>query len=507
MSVGEGPSIHEEVERLTFAPENGGLSCTAEPPSSLAILPRPPGRDPLSSPPSGGLTVTLIGADGAGKSTVARALRVRSSRPVTYIYMGANPEAATHMLFTTRLWLAAKRRLGGKQHVSGPPDLNALRKRPKGLVSRMRGHVKSLIHLGIHGPEEVYRQSVAWWAHARGRLVVQDRHPLLDYYASDVLGLRGWRRVGDRIHGFLIRRVYRGPGRVLLLDAPAEVLFARKPEGTLASLKVRRDEYLALRGVIDDLHVIDVDRPVDDVIDHVGRLASARGGRAAEEDYVVPAPSETRTEERAAQLARATSMQTDSVLGLMATLKETGEPVWLDRGWGVDALLGFATRAHRDVDLVTVPGALEKLASALRSVGYEDGPHQPADQPLGRTADAGTDRRIELVHPDGLQVEIRETPEAVQAGFGALGKLAGVEVPCLDAERQLRWRVGRKLSKTDVQAIELLGEATEATVPHELRPMGRARVSYRARRLARSLVTLGDPDAATPRWVNRVRSR
>lgn len=451
----------------------------------------------MNTPSPGGLTVTLIGADGAGKSTVARALRARSARPVTYVYMGANPEAATHRLFTTRLWLLGKRVLGGKKHVSGPPDLDSLRKRPRSFLGRMPGHLKSLVHLGVNAPEEVYRQVISWWAERRGRLVVQDRHPLLDYYASDVQGLRGWRRVGDRIHGVLIRRVYRGPGRVLLLDAPAEVLFARKPEGTLRSLQARRDEYLALRGVIDDLHVVDVNRPIDAVLAHVGRLIDGPGA-TPEREYVLPAPSSLHVGDRLAQ-GRAGSVE--DVLELLGILGATEHPVWLDRGWGVDAILGFTTRAHRDVDLVTVPGALGALAEALTAAGYVE----PLDS---RQAPGFTDvRRIERISLSGLGVEIREASEALEQGFGVTGHLGGVGVPCVGARHQLDWRVGRKLTRNDVQAIELLHESTGTPVPHELRPLGRARVSYRARRLARSIVTLGEPDAATPGWINRLRQR
>ncbi|QDV05205.1 hypothetical protein Poly30_07010 [Planctomycetes bacterium Poly30] len=455
----------------------------------------------MSSPSSGGLTVTLIGADGAGKSTVARALRARSSRKVTYVYMGANPEAATHMLFTTRLWLLGKRVVGGRKHVSGPPDLDSLRKRPARAASRLRGHLKSLINLGVNGPEEVYRQCVSWWAETRGRLVVQDRHPLLDYYASDVLGLRGWRRVGDRIHGFLIRRVYRGPGRVLLLDAPAEVLFARKPEGTLRSLEARREEYLALREVIPDLHVIDVDRPIDAVLAHVGRLTGDQA-TAEEREYVLPSPSASRADERVAQLASGRNAEVQGVLDLLATLEETGHSVWLDRGWGVDAILGFTTREHRDVDLVTTPGSLGAMAAALTAAGYVEPQDFPRDSSPMTSAD-----RIERISPTGLRVEIRATSEALEDGFGATGSLGGAAVPCVDAARQLGWRVGRKLNRNDVQAIELLHESTGTPVPHELRPLGKARVSYRARRLARTIVTLGTPNAPTPRWINRLRQR
>ena len=32
-------------------------------------------------------------------------------------------------------------------------------------------------------------------------------------------------------------------------------------------------------------------------------------------------------------------------------LERAGIEVWVDGGWGIDALLGLETRAHRDLDL------------------------------------------------------------------------------------------------------------------------------------------------------------
>ena len=48
------------------------------------------------------VTVALIGADGAGKTSVARALERSRDLPIKYLYMGINTEASNHMLPTTR---------------------------------------------------------------------------------------------------------------------------------------------------------------------------------------------------------------------------------------------------------------------------------------------------------------------------------------------------------------------------------------------------------------------
>ena len=50
-----------------------------------------------------------------------------------------------------------------------------------------------------------------------------------------------------------------------MLDASAEVLFARKSEGTLEALRSRRQEYLDLYEQSDDAHLVDVSQPLEAV--------------------------------------------------------------------------------------------------------------------------------------------------------------------------------------------------------------------------------------------------
>ncbi|MGE0158870.1 MAG: dTMP kinase [Gemmatimonadales bacterium] len=191
-----------------------------------------------------GRIITLVGADGAGKSTHARRLAA-SVGPATYIYMGSNPSAATHSLPTTRLWTWAKRALGGRVDHSGPPTPGPARA-PRSRAVRALRHVKSLGVVLLRASEELYRLRLASRLASRGHLVILDRHPYLDYHQRRVRTDGGWMRWGDRLHALLLRHVYPKPAQLVLLDAPAEVLYARKPEGTLEALRARRQEYLDL---------------------------------------------------------------------------------------------------------------------------------------------------------------------------------------------------------------------------------------------------------------------
>jgi thymidylate kinase len=59
--------------------------------------------------------------------------------------------------------------------------------------------------------------------------------------------------------------LYPKPDFVIFLDAPSEVLFARKPERTIEILENKRQEYVRLREVMENYAVVDVSQPVDTV--------------------------------------------------------------------------------------------------------------------------------------------------------------------------------------------------------------------------------------------------
>jgi thymidylate kinase len=115
--------------------------------------------------------------------------------------------------------------------------------------------------------EEWLRQLVALGHSLRGRIVIFDRHFFLDYYHADVESRR--RGPAQRLHGWMLERVYPKPDLVIMLDAPAEVLHARKPEATVAWLERRRQQYLELAPVVPQFVVVDVDRPLDAAVSEV----------------------------------------------------------------------------------------------------------------------------------------------------------------------------------------------------------------------------------------------
>jgi thymidylate kinase len=218
-----------------------------------------------------GLTVALVGLDGAGKTSVAARLPKVLGRPTAYVYMGVNAESSNRLLPTTRFIEAIKRRRRGtdgpKRKAGSPP-------RAPGRRSPLRAPIRAtlgILRLANRIAEETYRQRIASRDRARGKVVILDRDFLFDFHAADIV-VRGPRPLARRLHGMYLQRFYPRPDLLLFLDAPADVLFARKGEGTIESLTRRRDDYHAALSLVPRHEVIDATKSLDEVTAEVAAI-------------------------------------------------------------------------------------------------------------------------------------------------------------------------------------------------------------------------------------------
>jgi lincosamide nucleotidyltransferase A/C/D/E len=151
-------------------------------------------------------------------------------------------------------------------------------------------------------------------------------------------------------------------------------------------------------------------------------------------------------------------MQLVEVFRVLDALQEAGVATWLEGGWGVDALVGWQTRPHRDLDL-DIDASDERLAlRVLARLGYEVETDWRPNRIELTAATGWVDVHPLLFAPDGharqaaLDGGYYEFPKA----YFVTGSLAGRPVGCFSVEAQLRFHAGYELRPIDEHDLSRL---------------------------------------------------
>jgi lincosamide nucleotidyltransferase A/C/D/E len=162
-------------------------------------------------------------------------------------------------------------------------------------------------------------------------------------------------------------------------------------------------------------------------------------------------------------------MDAPSVLSVIATLEQARVRVWLDGGWGVDALVGEQTRDHDDLDCVIAlcdaPIARDTLAVCGFAVAIDE-------VPTRFVVRDPTDRRVDFhtVTFDATGAATQELQDGSLApypapGFSGCGRIAGVRVACLTAAVQSLHHLGYDPDEKDHHDMRLLADRFAIDLP------------------------------------------
>jgi len=167
----------------------------------------------------------------------------------------------------------------------------------------------------------------------------------------------------------------------------------------------------------------------------------------------------------------ATYMDADDVLRVIDRLASADIRVWVDGGWGVDALLGRQTRRHRDLDLALRLADVEGALGVLAQLGY-----RVVDDELPTRVDlwADDDRRVDL-HPLTFDADGHGHQQLQDGSFGTyiadglcgVGRIAGRRVDCLTLDLQMRFHLGYEPDDSDHHDVHLLAEHLDLPLPPE----------------------------------------
>ena len=130
-------------------------------------------------------------------------------------------------------------------------------------------------------------------------------------------------------------------------------------------------------------------------------------------------------------------------------MNEADVAVWVDGGWGVDALVGRETRLHKDLDLLVAATDVQRAAAVLAGHGFR---HRAGTSPAGLYCDdAGRCVDLSVVTPDDGGGYFQETSRgttrlAVEdlSGRGTIGGLGSLPHRLGAASRARRIRDDRE---------------------------------------------------------------
>lgn len=217
-------------------------------------------------------TIALIGADGSGKTTVAKKIMQSPPVPLKYLYMGLNIESSNYALPTSRLaykvklWEYKRKHKHLKNVELKNISLHQIDDNRRG---DPRGKVGATARLVKRVSEELYRLFISWTFQIRGYNVLFDRHFIFDAATSATGEELKKQRFTNKIHRWFLNNVYSKPDLVIFLNAPAEVLYERKHEVDVEYLKTRTETFLKVGKALKNFVIVDTTQPIEKVFNEV----------------------------------------------------------------------------------------------------------------------------------------------------------------------------------------------------------------------------------------------
>jgi lincosamide nucleotidyltransferase A/C/D/E len=149
------------------------------------------------------------------------------------------------------------------------------------------------------------------------------------------------------------------------------------------------------------------------------------------------------------------------VVDFYRTITQVGIELWIDGGWGVDALLREQTRPHKDLDIAIRQKDVPALRRLLQARGYTDiklGDARPWNFVLGD--ENGSEIDVHVIVLDDQGNGIYGPPEKAEmypaASLTGTGSIDGEAVRCISPEWAVKFHSGYDLKDKDFRDVSAL---------------------------------------------------
>jgi len=167
-------------------------------------------------------------------------------------------------------------------------------------------------------------------------------------------------------------------------------------------------------------------------------------------------------------------MKAADVVSFYNDIDRLGIEIWVNGGWGVDALMGMQTRSHEDLDIFIQQKDIPGILDYLKAQGYQE-------------IKLETRRPHNFVYSDGFRIEIDvhvividgdgnfiygqgETAEVFTPDvFSGRGYINDRAVKCISPEWVVKWHLGYTPRDRDILDVTALCEKFGIGLPEEYR--------------------------------------
>ena len=162
-------------------------------------------------------------------------------------------------------------------------------------------------------------------------------------------------------------------------------------------------------------------------------------------------------------------MRAEDVIAVLDQLERAGVTVWIDGGWGVDALTGAQHRPHDDLDLVIPIGQAAAAREALAALGFALHVDEfPTRLVVRDPADRRVDFHLATFNARGAATQQLQDGGLClypAEGFTGTGAVGSRPVRCLTAAVQVLHHLGYEPKEKDRRDMRLLRDHFGVELP------------------------------------------
>ena len=165
-------------------------------------------------------------------------------------------------------------------------------------------------------------------------------------------------------------------------------------------------------------------------------------------------------------------MEATDVINLYEIGRENRLTIWIDGGWGVDALLGYQSRPHKDLDIAIQEKDVPRLRELLQGKGYREiklDSVRPHNFVLGDEQGREIDIHVIVLdtNGNGIYGPVGNGEMYPADSLTGTGIIAGTQVQCISPEWMVKFHSGYALTKKDFRDVVALCEKFGIKLPEE----------------------------------------